>query len=812
VSIDDRNRIAELEERLAVACADPSAGGEPGAAIAELELLADLYMQADSYLPALETIQRLLALPAARTLSPDRRVALESRAVACRLARGDALGALAHCRELLAAEESISSAAVRSRIHMQCAEALFRLGRLEDALQDATAALALADAAGDHGLAARALHHLGRIRFRNGDLPGARDHYEQALGLYRRLKDDWRAALARCDLGLILKNQCEWDAAAASLQAALETFRRLGRFPSTADALLNLGIVYQKSGEWERAGECYAQAEQVYQQIANPLRLAAVRIARGNIARLQRRFADAEALFGEALQQARELDASREEILAIEFLGELDADRDRHAEALARYDQALMLAAGVGPEGDLVVELERRRADALTRLGRLDEAARACERAASLADCIGDRLELALARRSAAAIAWARGQRDEALAGWVDAVRRLTMVRERYELARTLFDLGRAEGDPREGRRHLYRASALFAELSAQDWLARTDGELQRLLGAAEPAPGAGSQAVVARADRRGRAPQLFAYSHAMQRVDALARRAAGTDLSVLITGETGTGKEIVARTIHALSTRAGRPFLAVNCGALRAELALSQLFGHRKGAFTGAHADAAGLVEAADGGTLCLDEVGELPHDVQVTLLRFLESGEYMRLGETRVRRADVRIIAATNRELRGGEGERLFRRDLLFRLNEIEIRVPPLRERHDDIVPLARHFLAFYGGLHGPRLSADAEAVLLSHGWPGNVRELENVMKRAGALHAGGGPFDAMALLPFLTPVAEPDPGPPAHRTGSEERAAILAAHEQAGGNKSRLAALLGVSRKTLYARLKRLELKLP
>jgi DNA-binding NtrC family response regulator len=241
----------------------------------------------------------------------------------------------------------------------------------------------------------------------------------------------------------------------------------------------------------------------------------------------------------------------------------------------------------------------------------------------------------------------------------------------------------------------------------------------------------------------------------------------------------------------------------------LRAELALSQLFGHRKGAFTGAHADTAGLVEAADGGTLCLDEVGDLPHDVQVTLLRFLESGEYMRLGETKVRRAEVRIIASTNRELRGSEGERLFRRDLLFRLNEIEIRVPPLRERLDDIVPLARHFLAFYGGFQGPRLSADAEAVLLSHAWPGNVRELENVMKRVGALHVGSEHLDAAALLPFLL---QASPVRPAREGADQERAAILAAYQRAGRNKSRVAELLGVSRKTLYARLKRLSITLP
>ncbi|MGH9194535.1 MAG: sigma 54-interacting transcriptional regulator, partial [Acidimicrobiia bacterium] len=269
-------------------------------------------------------------------------------------------------------------------------------------------------------------------------------------------------------------------------------------------------------------------------------------------------------------------------------------------------------------------------------------------------------------------------------------------------------------------------------------------------------------------------------------------------------------GKELVARTIHGQAARGNRPFLAVNCGALRADLALSQLFGHRKGAFTGAHAEGVGLVEAAHGGTLFLDEVGELPHDVQVTLLRFLESGEYLRLGETRVRRADVRMIAATNRELRGGEGERSFRRDLLFRLNEIEIRLPALRERPEDIVPLARHFLAFYGGIEGPRLLPDAEAVLRSYPWPGNVRELENVMKRVNALHSGDGIVDSGALLPFLTYPARTSSvsgnGP------SDERAAILAAYRQARGNKSRVAEILGVSRKTLYARLKRLEIVLP
>ncbi len=800
--ICDRNRIAELEEKLAQAArfASPPAG--PDGAVAELEMLADLYMQADSYVPALETIARLLSLPGARTLSAERRAAIESRMIACHLGQGDSQAALAHCRELLATEDRIGSPALRARIRLQCADALFRLGRLEDARRETAAALGLSDSCGDLALSAKALNDLGRIEYREGRLSEARDLYEQALGFYRRLGDDVRAAFVRNNLGLIHKNLCEWETAAACLQAALEAFRRAGLFPSTAHVLLNLGIVHQKSGEWERADECFGQAEQVFHQLADGHGLAAVRIARGNIARLQRRFDDAESLFTDALERARRHGAAREEVLALEFRGEMEADLDRPAQAVERYEQALVLAENLAPEGDLVVELERRRADALVRLGRLDGARRSCERALRLAERTQDRLERALAHRAAAAIARAEGHEDEALRGWREAARMLADVRERYELGRTLFELGRSVPDARERRHFLYRASALFAELSAAEWLERTDCELRALLSADVQEP----RTRVSLPGRRHRAPTLVAYSLPMQRVEALARRAASTDLSVLITGDTGTGKELIARTIHALSARSEQPFLAVNCGALRAELALSQLFGHRKGAFTGAHADAGGLVEAAESGTLCLDEVGELPLDVQVTLLRFLESGEYLRLGETKVRRADVRIIASTNRQLRGSEGERLFRRDLLFRLNEIEIRVPPLRERLDDIIPLARHFLAFYGGLTGPQLTADAEAVLLAHPWPGNVRELENLMKRVGALHAGEERLDARALLPFLSQAPAPRPNGDEH-----ERAAIMAAYEQAHGNKSRVAEILGISRKTLYARLKRLHIAL-
>jgi transcriptional regulator with PAS, ATPase and Fis domain len=799
----DPNRIAHLEGRLAVA---PETAAQ--SALAELELLADLYMQADSYVPALETIERLLTLPAARTLSPTRRAALESKAVACRLGKGDCQAALAQCRDLLRDESSIESVPVRARLHLLCADALFTLSRLADSREHAERVLRLADESGDLALSAAALNHLGRAAYREGELVRARDLYEQALVLYRRLRDEFSAARVRNNLGLIHKNLCEWDAAAAHLGGALESFRRLGHFAETGSALMNLGIVHQKSGDWARADECYRGAEEVFLQIADDLHLTQVAIGRGNIARLQRRFVDAETALFAALDRARSHDAQREEVLALEFLGELEFDRGRAESALARYHEAITIAERVAPEGDMIVEIERRRAEALCVVGRLDDAEHACERARRLARATHDRLEHAVSHRVAGEIAWARGRRGEAVESWKIAASLLADCRERLEQGRTQMLLGRASGEAIAARRHFYRAISLFAELSAPGWLEQAEEELQRMTGGtAEPVPIRPASLL----GRRSRAPSLVACSHTMRLVESLARRAAATELSVLITGETGTGKELIARTIHALSARAPRPFLAVNCGALRADLALSQLFGHRKGAFTGAHAEGVGLVEAAHGGTLFLDEVGELPHDVQVTLLRFLESGEYLRLGETQVRRSDVRMIAATNRELRGGDGERAFRRDLLYRLNEIEIQLPSLRDRAEDIVPLARHFLAFYGGLEGPLLSADAEGLLLAYEWPGNVRELENVMKRVGALHSGDRTLSGADLLPFLARETATRPVPAAS-PAPDEREAILAAYDEARGNKSRLAAILGVSRKTLYARLKRLGIKLP
>ena len=217
-----------------------------------------------------------------------------------------------------------------------------------------------------------------------------------------------------------------------------------------------------------------------------------------------------------------------------------------------------------------------------------------------------------------------------------------------------------------------------------------------------------------------------------MQHLLDMARQVAPTDCNILITGESGTGKELFARYLHHHSRRESGPFLAVNCGAFNEELLANELFGHVKGAFTGAHADKKGLLEAASGGTLFLDEIGDMPADLQVRLLRVLSDGEYYRVGGHAPQRANVRIIAATHQNLEERVRQGLFREDLLHRLNVVRLRLPPLRERAEDIGPLARHFLQKSArdlAVEPKVLSEDAQQALASFAYPGNVRQLENM-----------------------------------------------------------------------------------
>jgi transcriptional regulator with GAF, ATPase, and Fis domain len=324
--------------------------------------------------------------------------------------------------------------------------------------------------------------------------------------------------------------------------------------------------------------------------------------------------------------------------------------------------------------------------------------------------------------------------------------------------------------------------------------------------------------------DFRGRKfEKLIGSSRALEAVLEVVERVAVTDSTVLIQGETGTGKELIARAIHNLSTRSGRPFVRLNCAAIPLDLLESELFGHEKGAFTGSIAQKIGRFEMADNGTLFLDEVGDIPPALQPKLLRVLQEQEFERLGSGRTHKVNVRLVAATHRDLQDMVARNEFRSDLYYRLNVFPILLPPLRERQEDIPELVNHFVDLFSRRMNKRIDQippDTMAALVSYPWPGNIRELQNLIERAVILANDG-----------VLPNTLPDPTPtrnsatPAQRTNhnarvprtlrDSERAIILETLEATGwviGGHHGAAAQLGMKRTTLIDRLKRLGIQRP
>ncbi|MBA3819637.1 MAG: sigma 54-interacting transcriptional regulator [Deltaproteobacteria bacterium] len=349
-------------------------------------------------------------------------------------------------------------------------------------------------------------------------------------------------------------------------------------------------------------------------------------------------------------------------------------------------------------------------------------------------------------------------------------------------------------------------ANDIAVVLDERDGKRGSDPALGRARARGDEAPG-----------RRTSYHGIFGAAAPMQDLYELLERVAPSDSTVLIQGENGTGKELVARAIHQASPRVERRFVVTNCSAFNDNLLDSELFGHKRGAFTGAVSDKPGLFEVADTGTFFLDEIGDMSPTLQVKVLRVLQEGTFNRVGDTEGRKVDVRIIAATNRDLRAMVAQGQFREDLFYRIHVLAVQLPALRERRDDITLLIEHFLGRHRRTRPKRLSAECAAQLLRYPWPGNVRELENEIERLVVL-SGDAQIIMLELLsprirqwsPLEEPVAVSDPDSLPAAVEALERRMIAAAMQRHHGNKTRAAEELKVSRRNLIRLVQKYELE--
>jgi len=644
-------------------------------------------------------------------------------------------------------------------------------------------------------LRARARWTAGLALYRSGHYKWARSSYLAAASYYRLVGRTRDLARILKNLALVEKSEGRVSRALDYLDEAALLLPRGSHSKTWFRLLVNRGICLLKVGRFLAARECFLEARNHASTTDEPLYSVMLDNNLGHTYHLEGTLGVAEEFHRAALESARTHGSVRQECLAMEFLGEVLTAQGKHADAIGVLTESVSVARSLGTRGDLLMETLRRRGEALLAIGRNPEGLADLDECIRLCRARGEVRELALAERSRAIAQ--RPTPD------LDTVQRVLAmfeeIEDRFEYARTVvLTIESGYEEVRTGWLADSIATAIhhLNSLDCVIWKRR----LLALVGHTVQRP-------ATRVTESG--PTLETRSSLFAAAIDAARLAATRGQPALVLGPTGAGKEVLARAIHDWSTRHDKPFVAINCGALPENLVESELFGHVRGTFTGGDRDRAGLLETAEGGTILLDEVADLPLYMQVKLLRFLDSGEVRRLGSNRERHVDVRVIAATNRDLEAMARDGRFRVDLYYRLNVFRVEVPSLRQRPEDIFLLAEHFLSVESNSRLPVQVSDRLRMWLdSHDWPGNVRELLNVCRYLSARAWGKAQIDVDDLPPGLRMVGlNTRVGANAYaREQSElERAQIIKALREAGGTISAAAKLMSIGRNTLARKIR-------
>jgi DNA-binding NtrC family response regulator/predicted negative regulator of RcsB-dependent stress response len=672
------------------------------------------------------------------------------------------------------------------------------LGHPRYAMDLALRALGRLRSVGTTSELARATLQLGATRTMIGDLEDARVDFETSVALAKMSGDLLTEGLALTRLGFCFVCQTELLHAAHAYTQAVERFAAIGSSWRRDRALFGLAVLRLKQGDVQDAAQLISELELRYAAESQGWRYARIRLLRGWCEVLQGNVDSALAFLRAAVESFGALNAQRDMALCQEFIGDALAIRGETEAALRAYETAETLGRMVSTHSDVVVEAIRKSGELLVEEGQFREALTKARSAHRLTRRYTDRLEIEATRRLRAMIKIRRGKVQRGFALLSDAWEGFIRIGAAGESRRTA---------------KLYWEGVKAGVLPIAPWLSQPDEEAG---GSKLPSEGASEE--VGRAARSSRkatrqteagASGIISQDTRILTAFQTCLRAAPLDLPVLVLGETGTGKELFATLAHEKSGRKGT-LLAINCAALPADILDAELFGHAKGAYTGADRDRPGLIEAASGGTLFLDEIGEMSLAVQGRLLRAIEAKEIRRLGENHARKVTTRFVGATHRDLNQMVKDGKFRADLFFRLRGIVVSLPPLRERPEDILLLADYFLRREASRIGRefQLTKDAREKMRSHPWPGNVRELKSVIERAAAMCESGELIAADDLgIDWIQ-----GSGSLAEHLESEERRSLLAILESVDWNQSKAARQLKIKRTTLLGRLTRLGIERP
>lgn len=718
---------------------------------------------------------------------------------------------------LVEARSIPSDVQARAKVRMAWAE--FFLGNLGNASQGFEAAIEFFGPTDHHADLAMALRGVGATFQAQGDLEGAIEKLHGALAAANRRPDAGEVRPCLSALGMAFRMAGEYrrsiDLHLRCLQTPIATEHATGaqQEPRVFDGRdhLNLSVPQYLLGCFDEAWASAYRAAEIFESIgsANGFGMASIILCR--IARHRAEFEEAREYADISLRIGRETKYKRLEVLALEEIADCQMAEDNPRAVAETLEEAHRIAVKIAPRGDLVYESSWRLSRACRLLGQISRARQLAESAVEMASTTADVREHALSKLTLALVRNDLGYRDEA--------RQLTdEVIEALRKLEALFDLAQAheiaatfalDGDRDETRAiaHLHEAVRLYSRTGVERAVRVAEERLRQVEEAAGLPPRSDTETA-------GAPGTVIAVSQAMRQVVRVAQTLADYENAVLIEGPTGCGKEVVARLIHASGAWADRPFTPLNCAALPMHLLESEMFGHRRGAFTGAERDHVGHLEAAGDGIVFLDELDKTNKVFQAKFLRVLEDRRFFPVGETQARPFRARILCASNRDLRRLVDNETFLPDLYYRLAAGRIEIPPLRDRPEDVEALAETYLDRCCERYGtprPDISSDVRLALMAYAWPGNVRELKNVIELA-AFYARGEKRLRLQHLPVE--IAEAVHGESTRPLSSHieevERREIELAMRKAAGNRTDAAKILGVSRKGLLDRLRRLRIE--